>query len=215
MKKNTTRNLYCESLEFILSNMDNFTSLVLKGRRVVLSSVQLENANELFGIITESREHLEKWLPWVDYVRSIDDERHIVEQWLYDMQMRAAIHFCISIENEIVGLISTHQIDWMNQRTSIGYWVKSNVVKQNITTESTAVLMEYIFEKLRLHRVYIQAATSNKASNRVIQKLGFKLEGVLIENERVRDHYLDHNIYGMTADDFMKIKQDLSSYYRR
>jgi ribosomal-protein-serine acetyltransferase len=192
--------------------MDNFISLVLRGRRVTLLPVRLEDSNELFRIIVESREHLEKWLPWVDFVRTADDERQIVEQWLYEMQMRTAIHFCINVDDRIVGLVSTHQIDWMNQRTSIGYWIKSDMINQNISTEATAVLMEYLFEKLGIHRIYIQAATDNGASNRVIQKLGFKLEGILRENERIRDRYLDHNIYGMTKEGFSKIRQNLSHY---
>ncbi|HUI28758.1 MAG TPA: GNAT family protein [Candidatus Acidoferrales bacterium] len=194
--------------------MDNFNSLILEGRRVTLRSVRLEDANELFRIITESREHLERWLPWVDYIRSVDDESHIVEQWTYEMQMKTAIHFCINAESQTAGLVSTHQIDWMNQRTSIGYWIKAGMANKGIITESTAVVMEYVFEKLNLHRIYIQAATGNAPSNRVIQKLGFKHEGVLRENERLREHYLDHNIYGMTKGDFSKIKPSLSKYFK-
>lgn len=192
--------------------MDNFNSLVLKGKKVTLISVQPENANELFRIIEESRKHLERWLPWVDYVRSLDDEIRIVEHWLCEMQMKIAVPFCINVENQLAGIISTHQIDWMNQRTSIGYWVRSDMVNHHIGTEATAVLMEYIFEKLKFHRIYIQAATGNAASNRVIQKLGFKLEGVLKENELLKDQYLDHNIYGMTSEDYKKVKENLSQY---
>ncbi len=192
--------------------MDDFSSLTLRGSRITLHSAEIENVPELFKIIDSSREHLGRWLPWVDYVRTTEDERHIVEQWVYDMQIRMAIHLCITFDKEIVGLISTHQIDWMNQRTSVGYWIRADMVKRNFATEATAVLLIYLFEKLRLHRVYIQAATGNHASNRVIQKLGFKLEGLLKENERIRQTFLDHNIYGMTEEDFRKEKSNLMSY---
>jgi ribosomal-protein-serine acetyltransferase len=193
--------------------MDNFNSLELRGRRIVLNPVRIVNSSELFRIIDESREHLQKWLPWVDFVRCVDDERHMVEQWLYEMQMRTAIHFCINISDQLVGLASTHQIDWMNQKTSIGYWVKKDMVNKGIATEATAVLMQYLFERLKIHRVYIQAATGNAASNRVIQKLGFNLEGTLKDNERIGDGFVNHNIYGMTTDDFVKIRQNLSRYF--
>ncbi len=195
--------------------MDDFNSLTLSGPRVVLRSVQLADVNSLFRIISNSREHLEKWLPWVDYVRTVDDERHIVEQWIYDMQLRAAIHLCITVENGIVGLISTGQIDWMNQRTSVGYWISHDKARNNFATEAAAILLKYLFEKLRLHRVYIQAATGNDASNGVIRKLGFKFEGVLRENERVKEYYFDHNIYGMTEQDFQDLKQDLLPYLQK
>lgn len=195
--------------------MENFNSLALEGKEVMLRTVRLSDANELFRIITDSREHLERWLPWVDFVRSADDERHIVEQWLYEMQMKSAIHLCMNVESQIAGIISAHRIDWMNERASIGYWTKRDMTGRHIATGSAAVLTKYIFEELRLHRIYIQAATDNMPSNRVIQRLGFKLEGTLREDERIRDRFVDLNIYGMTVDDFEKTKENLSPYFAK
>ncbi len=194
--------------------MDDFNSLLLSGARVVLRSVGLRDVDGLFGIICDSREHLGKWLPWVDFVQTIDDERHIVEQWMYDMQMRAAIHLCITFDDELVGLIGTHQIDWLNQRTSVGYWIGRERVRMNFATEATAVLLSYLFDNLRLHRVSIQAATENAASNGVIKKLGFKWEGLLKENERVNQCFLDHNTYGMTRSDYLGLKETLNRYVK-
>jgi ribosomal-protein-serine acetyltransferase len=189
--------------------MDDFRSLVLKEAGILLRSVELTNSEELYRAINESREHLGRWLPWVEYVQSLQDERNMVEQWVYEMQMRAAIHLCIIFENKIAGVISTHQIDWLNQRTGVGYWIRKEMTGRHLATSATAVLMNYLFKKLKLHRIYIQAATDNDASNKVIRKLGFKLEGVLRENEKVRERYLDHYIYGMTESDFENIRTSL------
>jgi len=195
--------------------MDDFGSLELAGNRVILTSVQFEEVEQLFSLIDGSRKHLATWLPWVEFVQKVDDERHIVEQWLYDMQIRAAIHLCITCDGEIAGVISTHQIDWLNQRTSIGYWVAHDQVRNHYATEATAILMTYLFDKLKLHRIYIQAATGNEPSNRVIKNLRFKFEGVLRENERVKETFLDHNIYGMTSEDFRECRDNLKQYLER
>ncbi len=192
--------------------IESFNSLRLFGATTVLRSVDLDDTGRLFSMIENSREHLQKWLPWIDFVHSLEDERHIVEQWIYEMQMRSAIHLCITAGDNLVGFISTHQIDWINQRTSVGYWIERSSIRKNFATEATAVLLDYLFENLKLHRVFIQAATENAASNRVIKKVGFKWEGVLRENERIRDRYLDHNIYGMTQGDFLGLKDVLSPY---
>ncbi len=194
--------------------LDNFNTLVIPGSRVILRSAELRDVRSLFRIIENSREHLEQWLPWVDFVQSVDDERHIAEQWIYDMQLRAAIHLCITCGNDIVGLVGTHQIDWINQRTSIGYWIGKEHTGKHYATEATAVLLNYLFDNVKLHRVFIQAATGNIASNRVIAKLGFKWEGLLRENERVKDKFLDHNIYGMTQSDFLVQKESFSTYLK-
>lgn len=190
--------------------LDDFDALVIPGPRTVLRSVELRDVQVLFNIIDSSREHLERWLPWVDYVHTSDDERQMVEQWIYEMQIRTAIQLCITVGDELVGLVGTHQIDWINQRTSIGYWIGKKNVGKGYATEATAILLNYLFEGLKLHRVFIQAATKNGASNRVIEKLGFKWEGLLRENERVKDQYLDHNIYGMTHGDFSGLNATIS-----
>ncbi len=200
---------------YLIQTMDNFTSLQLYGKRTVLHSVGLNDVARLFSMIDGSREHLQEWLPWIDFVHSIDDERHIVEQWIYDMQMKSAIHLCITSEDKLVGFVSTHQIDWVNQKTSVGYWVGRRSLRHNYATEATAVLVNYLFENLRLHRIFIQAATGNAASNKVIKKLGFKWEGVLRENERIRERYLDHNIYGMTRSDFAEQRDIILPYLRK
>lgn len=192
--------------------MDDFNTLKLRGGRIVLNAIKLTDVDPLFRIIRDSREHLEKWLPWVDFIQSIEDERHIVEQWIYDMQIRTALHLTIRSGDEVIGMVSTGQIDWTNQRTSIGYWIKRQSIRQNYATEATAILLTYLFSNLRLHRVFIQAATDNEGSNGVIKKLGFKIEGILRENERVKNRFLNHNIYGMTESDFEGIKISLHKY---
>lgn len=195
--------------------LDDFDALVIPGPRTVLRSVELRDVQILFNIIDSSREHLERWLPWVDYVHTSDDERQMVEQWIYEMQIRTAIQLCITVGDELVGLVGTHQIDWINQRTSIGYWIGKKNVGKGYATEATAILLNYLFERLKLHRVFIQAATKNGASNRVIEKLGFKWEGLLRENERVKDQYLDHNIYGMTHGDFSALNATISRFLKQ
>ena len=195
--------------------IDDFNSLVIRGARLVLRSAQLDDVNELFRLIDESREELAKWLPWIEFVRSVDDERHIVEQWIYEMQLKSAIHLCVTQDSKIAGLVGTHQIDWLNQRTSVGYWMGTAYIGQHFTTEATAVLLNFLFENLKLHRVFIQAATENEPSNRVIKRLGFKWEGLLRENERIRDNFFDHNIYGMTRSDFVALRESHSVYLGR
>ncbi len=181
---------------------------------MALRSIQLRDSDDLFRLISGSREHLEQWLPWVEFVRTADDERRIVEQWIYEMQMKSAIHLGITVDSALLGLVGTHQIDWLNQRTSIGYWIGRHSTGQHFTTEATAVLVRYLFDELKLHRIVIQAAIENEPSNRVIRNLRFRFEGVLRENERIGDRFMDHNIYAMIRSDFSAVRDSLSVYFK-
>jgi ribosomal-protein-serine acetyltransferase len=53
-----------------------------------------------------------------------------------------------------------------------------------------------------LHRVEIRARVENARSRAVAERLGFKQEGVLRDEERVGDHYADRVLYAMLASEW-------------
>lgn len=55
------------------------------------------------------------------------------------------------------------------------YWGKG------LTTEAVKLMLKFAFEKLKLHRIYANLFEKNIASRRVLEKCGFKLEGVARE----------------------------------
>jgi ribosomal-protein-serine acetyltransferase len=48
-----------------------------------------------------------------------------------------------------------------------------------------------------MHKVEIRAASGNKKSRAVPERLGFKQEGCIRQAEWLYDHYVDHVVYGM------------------
>jgi ribosomal-protein-serine acetyltransferase len=48
-----------------------------------------------------------------------------------------------------------------------------------------------------MHKVEIRAASGNKKSRAVPERLGFKQEGCIRQAEYLYDHYVDHVVYGM------------------
>jgi RimJ/RimL family protein N-acetyltransferase len=69
------------------------------------------------------------------------------------------------------------------------------VWNQGIASEAAAAALSHALGGLRLHRVEALVALENKASQRVIEKLGFTREGVAREAEYVDGRYLDHIQY--------------------
>jgi len=48
-------------------------------------------------------------------------------------------------------------------------------------TEDVKLILKFVFEKLKLHRIYANLFEENIASKRVLQKVGFELEGITRE----------------------------------
>ncbi len=58
-------------------------------------------------------------------------------------------------------------------------------------TEATALLVEYAFATLNLHRVWLHVFDYNKAGRRTYEKAGFRQEGVLRQSHFAEGRYWD------------------------
>jgi RimJ/RimL family protein N-acetyltransferase len=105
--------------------------------------------------------------------------------------------FIIDIDGECVGAISLGKIV-KNHKAKIGYWLASKYRGRGIMTAATKKITEYGFKKYHLKRIYGNVATFNKTSAHVLEKCGFKLEGILKKDRLKNGKYYDNYIYSIT-----------------
>lgn len=74
-------------------------------------------------------------------------------------------------------MIGLHNLDQVNQKAEIGYWIAKEFEGQGIITAACRKLVTYAFEELGLNRVAICAAVGNKKSRAIPERLGFLEEG--------------------------------------
>ena len=91
---------------------------------------------------------------------------------------------CIIEYREIqVGLIGLLQIDRLNQKAEYYITIGENGFKhKGIATKATKAIIEFAFEKLRLHKVYLTVDANNKKAIHLYEKVGFKQEGYFIDD---------------------------------
>jgi len=65
-----------------------------------------------------------------------------------------------------------------------------------LATEAVKKVTSYGFKKLKLKRIYGYCRTFNKSSARVLEKAGYKLEGILRKNKYLRGKYVDDMVWG-------------------
>lgn len=171
---------------------------------VSLKLVELRDADRVFIITDDSREHLREWLPWVDMTKSVDDTRDFIRSCLKDYAENKSITTFILYKGEIVGTSGYNKIDWSNKIAYIGYWLGKDYQGHGIMTKVARALTDYAFNELKLNRVDIRAAVDNKKSRSIPERLGFVNEGRIRQAEWLYDHYVDHIVYGMLAEDWIK-----------
>ncbi len=79
----------------------------------------------------------------------------------------------------LVGSSGLHRMDWEVPKFEIGYWCRTRFAGQGYVTEAVQGITDFAFDKLEARRVEIQCDTLNKASARVAEKAGYRLEGTL------------------------------------
>jgi [ribosomal protein S5]-alanine N-acetyltransferase len=102
--------------------------------------------------------------------------------------------FAIDYKGEIVGCIGlVKQTDVYKLTAEIGYWIGEPYWGLGITTNAVRLVTDYGLNQLELVRIYTGVFDFNKASQRVLEKAGFKLECVfeksVYKNEKICDEY--------------------------
>lgn len=100
----------------------------------------------------------------------------------------------IEIKGEVVGAVGAHHI--MNgHKAEMGYWLAEQHWGNGIMPEAVKKFTSHIFSKFKLRRIYAQVYPSNKASMRVLEKVGFQFEGVERKGALKDGKYIDCHIY--------------------
>lgn len=91
-----------------------------------------------------------------------------------------------------------------HNRAELGYWIGVPFWGNGYCTEAAREVLRFGFENLRLHRIDAVHFASNPASGRILRKLGMKHEGTTREHIRKWGEYLDVEIYGLLAREYLK-----------
>jgi ribosomal-protein-serine acetyltransferase len=165
---------------------------------VTLRNLRMEDVLDLFDLVDRSREYLGEWLPWVKNTVDIDSELSFIRNSIQRMEFGIGIDMGIWFREQLVGVIGFNNIDLNNMKGTIGYFLGERYQGKGTMLSSCRSLVNYGFHKLNLHKIVIRCAADNIKSRRIPEKLGFKVEGILRDEELLARGYVDHYYYGMT-----------------
>jgi ribosomal-protein-serine acetyltransferase len=161
------------------------------------------DADELYALIDANREHLGPWMRWVESEREPADVLPFIRATRKQIADNDGLQTAIvDPGGRIVGTVGVHNIDRLNRKTSIGYWLARDEQGRGTMTEAVRAYVDHAFTIWKLNRVMIQAAVENTRSRAIPERLGFREEGILREVERIGDRVLDGVVYAMLAADW-------------
>ena len=172
--------------------------------RLQLRPLVMQESRELLQVVVTSRETLGQWMSWPREMADLDHARRFIkmgrEQWMAGRTVRLGI-----FEREtglLVGNVELDAVDPRRRQAELGYWIRADRAGRGYASEAARTMLRYAFEILRMHKVRADVAVGNTASARVLDKLGFVLEGTLREDRAIGGDFVDHWRYGLLAREF-------------
>ncbi|WP_426594446.1 GNAT family N-acetyltransferase [Cellulomonas sp. McL0617] len=110
--------------------------------------------------------------------------------------------FAVDLGDALVGQLTVSSITYGSLRSAaIGYWVSEHVAGRGITPTAVALATDHCFGVLGLHRVEVNIRPENGPSLRVVEKLGFRDEGLRERFLHIQDRWCDHRTFALTVED--------------
>ncbi|MFZ3452546.1 GNAT family N-acetyltransferase [Arthrobacter sp. 7Tela_A1] len=102
----------------------------------------------------------------------------------------------------IVGQLTVSTIVWGSARmATLGYWVDADRAGRGIAPTAVAMATDHCFRVLGLHRMEINIRPENQPSRRVVEKLGFREEGLRRRYLHIAGRWADHLSFALTAEE--------------
>jgi ribosomal-protein-alanine N-acetyltransferase len=110
--------------------------------------------------------------------------------------------FAVTYDGRLAGQLTVANIVWGSScSATIGYWVDSAVAGRGVIPTAVAMVTDHCFGPVGLHRVEINIRPENAASLRVVEKLGFRDEGVRVRLLHINGTWSDHRSFALTSEE--------------
>ncbi|MFC4586885.1 GNAT family N-acetyltransferase [Sphaerisporangium corydalis] len=161
-----------------------------------LRSLSLRDEEEYLGLVRVS---LDLHHPWISLPGTVEGFRALVGR--YDRSDDECLLVRVRETGAIAGAVHLNSvIRGRFQNASIAYAAFAPTVGQGYMSEAMALLIKYAFEELRLHRLDAQIQPGNKDSIKLVQRYGFRMEGLSPDLLFIDGAWRDHERWAITAD---------------
>ena len=110
----------------------------------------------------------------------------------------------LSEKKIIIGGIGISHINFYHGKAKVGYWLGEKYWNNGYGSEALKAIIDFAFRRLKLNRLEANVFVGNPSSGKLLEKFGFKQEG--LERKFVRckadGKIKDEYIYGLLKSDY-------------
>jgi [ribosomal protein S5]-alanine N-acetyltransferase len=126
----------------------------------------------------------------------------MVKQSRIDARNKSNFIWAIEVDKKFVGLVTAGNIALGSSRHCyVGYWISKDHAGRGITPISVALVLDFLFQEIKIHRVEIAIRPENAASLRIVEKLKIQLEGLRRSFIHINGAWRDHQVFVVTEEE--------------
>lgn len=116
-------------------------------------------------------------------------------KWLKNMVETGKVEQFIIIDknnNLPVGSVFLRDIDYENRKAEYGVFIGEDSARgKGIGTAAAERIIQYGFEELKLHKIFLRVLAENIGAIKSYEKAGFKQEAYLVDEVNINDEFKD------------------------
>lgn len=162
----------------------------------------MKDSKSLERLILGNRQWLKPWEATNPGAPNSFDVRSQLRGLIRQLDDQSGLPFVIEVGGVVQGQLNVANIMYGSVSSAvIGYWVSPEVAGRGVAPTSVALASDYLMNQVGLHRVEIDIRPENTASLRVIEKLGFRYEGIKQRYIHINGDWRDHYIFALTQEE--------------
>jgi ribosomal-protein-alanine N-acetyltransferase len=192
-------------MAFLRSSSGVDTEVEIRGAQVYLRYPTMSDYAAWAELRALSRHHLTVWEPqWSRDELTRSAYRRRLRQ--YQRELREDQGYALFIlrasDATLVGGLSISNVRrGVAQAASVGYWIGEPHAGRGHMTEALRAVLPFAFGTLGLNRLEAACQPNNGPSRRVLEKVGFRREGMARRYLKINGAWQDHDLYALLHDD--------------
>lgn len=109
----------------------------------------------------------------------------------------------VLVDEEAAGWITLVVSNWEHGLAEVGYALSSAYQRRGVMVEALSDLLDEVFHRTTLERIEARCAVDNRASQKVLERVGFRREGRLRGYFKLRGQRVDNYLYAVLQRDWL------------
>lgn len=170
--------------------------------RTTIRPIRVRDARALERELSQNRGWLRQWEATNPHGPMNFDVRGSIRSLQQNARAGLGLPFVIELDGRLAGQLNVSNMAYGSLSTAtIGYWVSERFAGRNATPTAVALATDHCFFTVGLHRMEICIRPENEPSLRVVEKLGFRYEGLRRRYIHINGDWRDHFCFALTVDE--------------